>query len=84
MIVVFVLGYFLIAMEHPFKIDKAASALLTGVICWTILVFGQETILAGQHELLEQSQHFIEHNLLQHVGEISEILFFLLARISQI
>ena len=26
MIIIFVLGYFFIAMEHPFKIDKAASA----------------------------------------------------------
>jgi Na+/H+ antiporter NhaD/arsenite permease-like protein len=82
MIIAFVLGYFLIAMEHPFKIDKAASAILTGVICWTILVFGQEAILGGNPELLEHGgdlQHFIKSNLLEKVGEISEILFFLLA-----
>ena len=40
MIVIFVLGYAAIALEHPLKIDKAASALLTGVLCWTVLVFG--------------------------------------------
>ncbi len=81
MIIAFVLGYFLIAMEHPLKIDKAASALLTGVICWTLLVFGKEVIFAGQAELIGHSgdlQHYIETNLLEKVGEIAEILFFLL------
>lgn len=37
-IAVFVLGYAAIAFEHPLKINKTASALLTAVLCWTILV----------------------------------------------
>ncbi len=37
-IIVFVLGYAAIAFEHPLKINKTASALLTAVLCWTILV----------------------------------------------
>jgi Na+/H+ antiporter NhaD/arsenite permease-like protein len=73
MIVAFVLGYFLIALEHPLKIDKAASAVLTGVICWTLLIFGQEIIFSDP-----VGEHFIEESLLHHVGEIAEILFFLL------
>ena len=32
MIAVFVLGYLAIALEHPIKIDKAASALFTGMV----------------------------------------------------
>ncbi len=72
MIVFFILGYFLIAMEHPLKLDKAASAILTGVICWTVLVFGKDTMLPGvSHEQFDAA-------LLEHVGEIAEILFFLL------
>ena len=72
MVIAFVLGYFLIAMEHPFKIDKAASAILTGVVCWTVLVFGKDIILPGvSHEQFDAA-------LLEHVGEIAEILFFLL------
>jgi Na+/H+ antiporter NhaD/arsenite permease-like protein len=66
MIAVFVLGYFAIALEHPFKIDKAASALITGVLVWTLFV------LSGA------DQHFIEEELLHHLSEISSILFFLL------
>jgi Na+/H+ antiporter NhaD/arsenite permease-like protein len=72
MIVVFVLGYFFIALEHPLKIDKAASAVLTGVICWTLLVFGQDAIFPNIEE------GFIDESVLRHVGEIAEILFFLL------
>ena len=39
-LIVFVLGYLFIALEHKFKIDKAASALLTGTICWGLFVIG--------------------------------------------
>jgi Na+/H+ antiporter NhaD/arsenite permease-like protein len=72
MVVAFVIGYFFIAMEHPFKIDKAAAAILTGVICWTILIFGKDTLLAGM------SHQEIDTVLLEHLGEIAQILFFLL------
>jgi Na+/H+ antiporter NhaD/arsenite permease-like protein len=37
-IAVFVIGYLAIALEHPLKVNKTASALLTGVICWTLFV----------------------------------------------
>ena len=33
LIIVFVLGYVAIALEHPLKFNKAASALITGVTC---------------------------------------------------
>jgi len=33
MALTFVFGYLCIALEHPLKIDKAASAILTAVIC---------------------------------------------------
>ncbi len=65
-IVVFVLGYFAIAFEHPIKIDKAASALITGVACWALYVF-----TGASHEVVEQG-------LLHHVYEIASILFFLM------
>ena len=40
-IIVFVLGYLAIALEHPLKINKTASALLTGVICWTLFILAE-------------------------------------------
>lgn len=45
MVVIFVLGYIAIALEHNIKIDKAASALLIGALTWTIYVLGADSIL---------------------------------------
>ncbi len=63
---VFVLGYILIAFEHSLNINKAASALVTGVLCWTIYI------------LSESDTHHINEALLHQSGEIASILFFLL------
>ena len=65
-IIVFILGYLAIAFEHPLKLNKAASALITGVLCWTIYI------------LQSQSPHTVGEELLHHVGDIASILFFLL------
>ena len=114
MVIVFVLGYAAIALEHPLRVDKAASALLIGVLTWVIYMLGSADILmmvdsTGQFissawgdlvgsnpeighlvkESIENKQvsealqdemaHFISHKeILHHLGEISEILFFLL------
>jgi Na+/H+ antiporter NhaD/arsenite permease-like protein len=67
MIAVFVIGYAAIAFEHSLKIDKAAAALVTGVLCWAIYVLG-----GGGGD------HGGEGELLHHLSEISSILFFLL------
>jgi Na+/H+ antiporter NhaD/arsenite permease-like protein len=95
MIVIFVLGYAAIALEHNLKIDKAASALITGTLCWTIYVLGAEGIVNFEtipHFITEMFfeeknitepaqvlQHYVtEFQILEHLGEIASILFFLL------
>jgi Na+/H+ antiporter NhaD/arsenite permease-like protein len=94
LILVFVLGYAAIALEHPIKINKTASALLTAVIAWTLLVMlpmpagieGSSAFAAylsglgeaGLGNLQEHFKHFVGHELSHHLGSISEILFFLL------
>lgn len=65
-LIVFVLGYLAIAFEHPLNINKAASALITGVLCWTIFI------------LQADDAHAINESLLHHLGETASILFFLL------
>jgi Na+/H+ antiporter NhaD/arsenite permease-like protein len=57
-ILIFVVGYLAIALEHPIKINKTASALLTAVICWTIFTVSgaSETLLNSERYL-----HFIHH-----------------------
>jgi Na+/H+ antiporter NhaD/arsenite permease-like protein len=64
---VFIIGYLGIAFEHKLKINKAAIALITGVLCWTIYIWYK----SSQHEEI-----VIE--LMHHFGDISGILFFLL------
>lgn len=64
MIVIFVLGYAAIAMEHPLKINKSATALLLAAIIWAVYA------LLGPGISSE--------NLIEHLGDTSEILFFLL------
>lgn len=76
-IAVFVVGYTLIALEHPIKIDKAASALLTGVFCWLVLVFGINSMPAAAGGIAEPQAYLHDH-LSEHLSSISEILFFLL------
>jgi Na+/H+ antiporter NhaD/arsenite permease-like protein len=46
MVVLFLLGYLAIALEHPIKVEKAASALLLGSILWALYALFSEQILA--------------------------------------
>ena len=79
LVAVFIIGYALIAFEHPLKIDKAASALLTGVFCWIILLAGFENMPAIQSlDSPPDAHHFLDEALFEHLGEIAGILFFLL------
>ncbi|TWI54265.1 Na+/H+ antiporter NhaD/arsenite permease-like protein [Pseudomonas duriflava] len=77
MALIFVLGYICIACEHTLKIDKAASALLTAVLCWTLLVLGADQILPHLNPA-DDNTHIVVEELRHHLGEISEILFFLM------
>lgn len=61
----FALGYLAIVFEHPLRLNKSASALLTGVVCWTVLTFSGES-------------HLVNEQLLHQLGELAGILFFLL------
>ena len=62
----FIAGYAAIAFEHPLKINKTASALLTGVLCWVIYIMGSS------------DTELVTEQLYEHFGQISGILFFLL------
>jgi Na+/H+ antiporter NhaD/arsenite permease-like protein len=44
-IIIFVIGYLAIALEHPLKVDKTASALLLGMLLWALYAFGAESII---------------------------------------
>ena len=73
---IFVLGYFCIAMEHPFKVNKSATALMLGTVLWTIFVFCHNVFQPGMDS--EAWHTFIAENLVGNLGETAEIVFFLL------
>ena len=66
LIIVFALGYLAITLEHTIKINKSATALITAVICWTLIISNA----ASKELIIEQLSH--------HLSSISEIVFFLL------
>jgi Na+/H+ antiporter NhaD/arsenite permease-like protein len=66
LIIVFTLGHLAITLEQTIKINKSATALMTAVLCWTLIISN-----ASNKELvIEQLSH--------HLSSISEIVFFLL------
>lgn len=65
-ILIFVIGYLGIAVENKIKIDKAGTALVTGVLCWLFYYFYVPSIPASESELMH------------HLGAIAAILFFLM------
>ena len=75
MIIVFVLGYIAIALEHPIKIDKAASALLIGGLGWALLAIGFVEIIDFEI-VANKFNSFKEWYGLKNPGkEISELKF---------
>jgi Na+/H+ antiporter NhaD/arsenite permease-like protein len=67
MVVLFLLGYLAIALEHPLKIEKAASALLLGSILWALYALFSEQVLAlgfsPSWEELKMMAQEILHNI---------------------
>jgi len=63
---VFAVGYLAIALEHPIRINKTATAILTATVCWTIFAL-------SSHEI-----HHVEEGLGKHLEEAAQILFFLM------
>ncbi|MFM8173956.1 MAG: hypothetical protein ACKN81_10465, partial [Pirellulaceae bacterium] len=44
-LLVFILGYLAIALEHKLHINKAATALFIGVICWSLYAIDVQNLL---------------------------------------
>ena len=76
LVTIFVIGYFCIAMEHPFKINKTATALMLGTLLWTVFVFCNNVFDPTMDS--EAWHNFISEHLVENLGETAEIVFFLL------
>lgn len=65
-IIIFLLGYAAIAFEHSINVNKAATALITGVLCWAVYIISMP------------DKEIVNLQLTEHMGDLSGILFFLL------
>lgn len=89
-IIVFVVGYLAITLEHSLKVDKLIPALVMMAICWALISFGLENFTQwfdpSTHGLVDgfgdythdDRMHLMEKTLLHHMGKTAEILIFLL------
>lgn len=73
--IIFIIGYLCIALEHPLRINKAATALLTGVLIWVMLMLGHGSLFPADSG---HGTEFISEELMHHLGDIASILFFLM------
>lgn len=89
-ILVFVMGYLAITLEHNIKLDKLIPALIMMAICWALVALGVDSFTnwfdSSKHSLVEgfsalahnDKLHLVEETLLHHLGKTAEILVFLL------
>lgn len=87
-IIIFVIGYLLITMEHPLRLDKTVPALVMATLMWALIAVGFSNgwldvintdekvfnFLSGGDAAMEGFQN----TLLHHFGKTAEILIFLI------
>lgn len=89
-VIVFILGYTAITIEHSLKIDKLVPALLMMALAWAFTAFGIDSFTgwfdSHSHKMMEgfsllnhdEKLHTLESTLLHHFGKTCEILIFLI------
>ena len=75
---VFIIGYFLITVEHSIKIDKLIPALAMMAIMWAIISLNHMEVFDINTVTRELEPTHIKEILLHHLGLTAEILIFLL------
>ena len=93
MVLLFVLGYVAIAMEHTIKINKAASALILCALLWVVFIYVSPQLVPNTEEFKElYTSKMIEGGdllslvfdyvtsvqIIESIGDVAEILFFLM------
>ena len=94
LVTLFLIGYLCIALEHPLKINKAATALLTATVAWILYILMAPEIVPGSRGFAffleenpslasqpigEQVVQYVQSvQIIENLGEIAEILFFLI------
>ena len=77
-IIVFLVGYLAITLEHNLKIDKLIPALAMMAILWAIIALAHLPVFEVNAEMKELEPSHLDEMLLHHLGKTAEILVFLL------
>lgn len=85
---IFIIGYLVIAFEHPLNLDKTVPSIIMGTLIWAALFVG---LKSGWLEVIDThghvfssaidgktAEHGVKNTLLHHFGKVSEILIFLI------
>jgi len=67
--IIFILGYLAIALEHPLKVNKSASALFLGTVLWLVWF----KVSGGVNPEINPDKQLFEC-----FGDLTQILFFLM------
>jgi len=77
-IIVFVLGYLAITLEHNLKIDKLIPALGMMAVIWALISLGHLNVFEVNTAELRLEPSHLDEILLHHLGKTAEILVFLI------
>lgn len=66
LVVIFVIAYAAIALEHPIRINKSATALLGAGLLWTV------------YAEMSGNQHLVGEQLNESLASTAQIVFFLM------
>ncbi len=78
LVVIFVLGYLAIAMEHSLKIDKLIPALAMMALLWAIIAVTHMDVFEVDTVTRSLKPEHLDGMLLHHLGKTAEILVFLM------
>ncbi len=81
MIILFLLGYTCIAMEHSINVNKAASALLLCALLWTVYILNVNPEILGLNPATPHEdliRHVTGVQIIEHLGDVASTLFFLM------
>lgn len=66
LVIIFILAYSAIALEHPLKVNKSATALIGAGLLWTV------------YALMNGDSHMVVENLNESIASTAQIIFFLM------
>lgn len=86
LIAIFVVGYMFIALEHPIRIDKTATALLLGMVMWIVYVICADSLAdptavaayIAEHPGAKALDYVLNVEIVESLGDITQTLFFLI------